>query len=100
MDFVASENIVNDTDGDHLKDVKIATKASTNIGWQQDANLGPASTWTNAVCSFVSFVWCYVITVWCVCVCVYFLGDGGGVKGEQKVICKFHRNAVLMAICS
>ncbi|XP_052218263.1 carnosine synthase 1-like [Dreissena polymorpha] len=49
MDIVASVNTGNDTDVDHLKDVKIATKTSTNVGWKQDANLGPVSTWTNAI---------------------------------------------------
>ncbi|KAH3825275.1 hypothetical protein DPMN_127149 [Dreissena polymorpha] len=49
MDIVASVNTGNDTDVDHLKDVKIAAKTSRNVGWKQDANLGPVSTWTNAI---------------------------------------------------
>ncbi|XP_052236918.1 carnosine synthase 1-like isoform X2 [Dreissena polymorpha] len=49
MDIIESEKTGSDPDGDlqdRLKDVNITTKTSTHVGWQQEANLGPASAWS------------------------------------------------------
>lgn len=88
MDIVASKNTGNDTDGEHLKDLKITTKTSTKVGLKQDSNLGPSTTWTKGVrctkcvCVFV----CWVVVV-CFCVLLFvvvFFFGWGAVRANSK----------------